>query len=256
MNSKDFDGIIACGDSFTYGPVIKGEHITRQSRATTLLNSWPAVLGKLMDLPVENVARQGASNSDISLQPLQSKSKFERPLIIFGFTIDHRYPYFDNDGKLYSLEVPGISDTVPDETTYLHRPTGNGEYSQVPMADNFVQRFLLPNKNSELTGLDHLFIEAVNRAIAFEYINPNATVIWGDIHTYEINSQHRPDEVLKWLNVPNRCFNDIINGLPLESISSTDDKRWQMSDTDLHPNEKGLIKYADTIYKYIISTSK
>lgn len=252
MNNKEFDGIIACGDSFTYGPVIRGEHVTRQAKATTLLNSWPSVLGKMMDLPVENVARQGASNSDISLQPLYAKSKFKRPLIIFGFTVDHRYPYFHEDGKLWSLEIPGVE---PDETIYTRRAIGNGELIQIPMVDSFVQRFLLPNKQSNLTGLDHLFIEAVNRAIAFENIIPDATVIWGDIHTYEINSQHRSDEVLKWLNVPNRCFNDILNGIPLESVSSTNESL-QMAGDDIHPNQQGLIKYAETIHKYIISISK
>ena len=94
--------------------------------------------------------------------------------------------------------------------------------------------------------------------MAYENINPNATVIWGDIHAGNIFIQHRPDDILSWLVVParSRCFNDINGGFPLQTISTTDDLSLQMADNDNHPNENGLIKYAEAIHNYIDSISK
>ena len=249
MDRENFDGIIACGDSFTLGPVVRVAPVSTSSRARTKQYSWPMVLGKLMNLPVENVSRGGASNTEISLQPLLSTSKFKKPLIIFGFTVDIRYPYFARDGKLFSVNGMRDEDFIWEDRM---RP------NQTLLAKDFMQRFLLPNKETGHTSVEHLFIESVNRAMAYENINPNATVIWGDIHAGNIFIQHRPDDILSWLVVParSRCFNDINGGFPLQTISTTDDLSLQMADNDNHPNENGLIKYAEAIHNYIDSISK
>ena len=248
MDRENFDGIIACGDSFTLGPVVGGEPVSTSSRARTKQYSWPMVLGKLMNLPVENVSRGGASNTEISLQPLLSTGKFNKPLIIFGFTTDNRYPYFARDGRLFSVNGMRDEDFIWEDSM---RP------DQTSLAKDFMQRFLLPTKETGYTGMDHLFIESVNRAMAYENIIPNATVVWGDLHSVHIYEPHRPDNILSWLRKParSRCFNDINGGLPLQTLSTTDDLSLQMSADNMHPNENGLIRYAEAIHNYIDSIS-
>tara|TARA_B110000503_G_scaffold78365_1_gene120461 strand:- start:4922 stop:5671 length:750 start_codon:yes stop_codon:yes gene_type:complete len=249
MDRTNFDGIIACGDSFTLGPVVRGAPVLVNTRAITMQYSWPMVLGQIMNLPVENVSRGGASNTEISLQPLLSKGKFNKPLIIFGFTTDNRYPYFSKSGKMFSVNGMRDEDFIWEDSM---------RSDQTLLAKDFMQRFLLPTKETGYTGMDHLFIESVNRAMAYENIIPNATVIWGDLHSEKIYEQHRTDGILSWLAVParSRCFNDINSGKPLQTLSTTDDNSLQMSDDDMHPNENGLIKYAEAIHNFIISITK
>ena len=68
-------------------------------------------------MPVVNLSRGGASNTEISLQPLNTLSKFERPLLIFGFTVDYRIPYFNSMGNLHSMYGLLDSDFVYENKT-------------------------------------------------------------------------------------------------------------------------------------------
>ena len=57
-------------------------------------------------MPWVNLAEGGSSNYDIALQPIQHTydKPSNKPLFIFGFTVDHRITYFDYDlGKIKSF---------------------------------------------------------------------------------------------------------------------------------------------------------
>ena len=246
----DFDGIIACGDSYTIGPVYnsKDSVLKHISQVREPQNAWPVFLAKELNVPYVNLSRGGASNTEIALQPLQTTSTFKKPLMIFGFTIDIRYPYFGKDGKIASLNGMRDSDFELEDSL---------RENQTTLAKDFMQRFLLPTKANGYTGMDNLFVESVKRAMSYEKINPNATVIWGDIHSESVFNEHRSLALKKQFSnkTMSRCFNSANNWLPLQVLSTTDDHGFQISSTDSHPNKDGCKLYAETIQKFIASIS-
>ena len=138
-----FDGIIACGDSYTIGPVNKG--------SLSMDKSWPAHLGNIMNLPVVNLSRGGSSNTEISLQPLKLQKQFENPLIIFGFTIHYRFPYFNNKGSIHSMY--GMLDS---DFEFEHSRSSNS----ILLAKDWMQKFLLPTDNG-LSCTENILIASI-----------------------------------------------------------------------------------------------
>ena len=230
----NFDGIITCGDSYTIGPVVNGKHYMQ--------DSWPTVLGKKMNLPVVNLSRGGSSNTEISLQPLKMVKSFERPLLIFGFTVDFRFPYFNNKGELHSMYGLLDSDFAFEND---RTPSSN----KIGLAKSWMQSFLLPTENG-LTGVQNMFVESINRIFAWERLIPNSKVIWGVLHATSPEDfavedcvrNHIPEEYMS------ACFN--IDNKPYEALSLFD---YQISETDQHPNKEGLEIYAEHLYGFINS---
>jgi hypothetical protein len=252
----DFDGIITCGDSYTLGPVYRGELYTDfdvdfAGDGSTLIrepdNAWPVFLAKELNVPYINLSRGGASNTEISLQPLQTTIKFKKPLMIFGFTIDIRYPFFGKDGRITSQSIEDNDFNLADSL----------KENQVTLAKDFMQRFLLPTKMNGYTGMDNLFVESVKRAMNYEKLNTNATVIWGDIHSHDVWIEHRSPGIKKHFSnkTKSRCFNNINNGFPLQQLTTTPDHSLQINYHDSHPNKDGCKLYAETIQKFIASIS-
>ena len=94
----DIDKIIASGDSFTEG--------AKNVINITSVETWSPRLGKKLNVPWVNLAEGGSSNYDVALQPIQhiDDKPSNKPLFIFGFTVDHRITYFDYDlGKIKSF---------------------------------------------------------------------------------------------------------------------------------------------------------
>jgi len=246
----DFDGIIACGDSYTIGPVYnsKDSVLKHISQVREPQNAWPVFLAKELNVPYVNLSRGGASNTEIALQPLQTTSTFKKPLMIFGFTIDIRYPYFGKDGKIASLNGMRDSDFELEDSL---------RENQTTLAKDFMQRFLLPTKANGYTGMDNLFVESVKRVMNYEKINTNATVIWGDIHSQYVYDEHRSLGLKKQFSnkTMSRCFNSVTDWFPLQQLSTSEDHSFQISSTDSHPNKYGCQRYAEAIQKFIASIS-
>jgi hypothetical protein len=232
MNLESFDGIIACGDSYTIGPVNEG--------SLSMDQSWPAHLGNIMNLPVVNLSRGGASNTEISLQPLNTLSKFERPLLIFGFTIDYRIPYFNSMGNLHSMY--GLLDS-----DFVYENKRGDASNKIGLAKPWMQSFLLPTENG-LTGVQNMFVESINRIFAWERLIPNSKVIWGVLHSTTAEGPAIPNNILTRIpkEYMDSCFN--IDNKPYENISYLDHT---ISDADQHPNSDGLKKYAEAIHHFI-----
>ena len=229
MNLEKIDGIITCGDSYTLG--------TRYGDDIHHEDSWPSVLGRLLSKPVSNVSRGGASNTEISLQPFKTLSSFKNPLLIFAFTIDIRYPFFTRDGTLHSMN--GLSDK-----DFEHEDTIRN--NRVTLAKQFMQQFLLPVNNK--TGMENLFVQSVKTAMAYKKLNPNAEVIWGNIHSQAPTDRIKPNEELASESM--YCFNSITNGKPLQSLIQNNTSAW-ISTEDMHPNKLGCTVIADGIFNYI-----
>lgn len=229
MNLEKIDGIITCGDSYTLGPRY-GDDIHHE-------DSWPSILGKSLSMPVSNVSRGGASNTEISLQPLKTLSRFKSPLLIFGFTVDIRYPFFTRDGTLHSMN--GLSDEDFERED-------NVRNNRVTLAKQFMQQFLLPVNNK--TGMENLFVQSVKTAMAYKKLNPNAQVIWGHIHSQAPTTQIKPNHDLASESM--YCFNSIANSKPLQSLIHDNTDAW-ISSKDMHPNKLGCTIIADSLMRYI-----
>ena len=246
----DFDGIIACGDSYTIGPVYESEDLVLKhiSQVREPQNAWPVFLAKELNVPYVNLSRGGASNTEISFQPLQTTSTFKKPLMIFGFTIDIRYPFFGRDGKITSLNGMRDSDFELEDSF---------RENQVTLAKDYMQRFLLPTKGNGYTGMDNLFVESVKRVMNYEKINTNATVIWGDTHSQYLYEEHRSPGLKKHFTnkTMSRCFNSVTDWFPLQQLSTSKDHGFQISESDCHPNKYGCQRYAEHIQKFIASIS-
>jgi len=229
MNLEKVDGIIACGDSYTLGPRY-GDDIHHE-------DSWPSILGKSLSKPVSNVSRGGASNTEISLQPLKTLSSFKSPLLIFGFTVDIRYPFFTRDGILHSMN--GLSDADFEREDSIRN-------NRVSLAKQFMQQFLLPV--GEHTGMQNLFVQSVKTAMAYKKLNPSAQVIWGNIHSQKPTKRIKPNNRL--VSESMYCFNSIANSKPLQSLIHHNTDAW-ISPKDSHPNKLGCTIIADSLKRYI-----
>lgn len=226
----NFDSIIACGDSYTIGPVVEGN--------LNMAQSWPAHLGKIMDLPVVNLSRGGSSNTEISLQPLKLQREFNSPLIVFGFTIHYRFPYFNNKGNIHSMY--GMLDS---DFEFEHNRSTNS----ILLAKDWMQKFLLPTDNG-LSGTENMLVASIERIFGYQKLNPNSKVIWGVLHSDSPEGPAIPDNIITHIpqEYMDSCFN--IDNKPFENISY---KNYTISDTDQHPNSDGLIKYAQKIHNFI-----
>ena len=63
----EFDYILACGDSFTEGC----QNIIKKGPEGT----WPGMVAKYFDVPFDNIALGGSSNTIISYQPVRRTKK-------------------------------------------------------------------------------------------------------------------------------------------------------------------------------------
>tara|TARA_B100000029_G_scaffold405076_1_gene405253 strand:- start:288 stop:986 length:699 start_codon:yes stop_codon:yes gene_type:complete len=100
---KPINRIITFGCSNTYGeslPDVVGD----LDRGQTSKYSWPSVLGNLLNVPVINKAKGGASNKHIWHIILENKNFFSRDdTVIILWTYFNRYCFFQDDGKIKRL---------------------------------------------------------------------------------------------------------------------------------------------------------
>lgn len=226
----DFDGIIACGDSYTHG---SGKTKIPEPQC------WPHVLGNRLDLPVENLSRGGASNTEIANQLFKCNYTYKKPLIIFAFTIMQRIPFYTKHGFLHStygiddIIFENMSKQMPDE--------------RIELAKKFFQLYALDYNN--LSGLEHLTIKAIEQVNAYKKLMPHATILWGQVHSDNVASKIFSENVRNsTLNHLGSCFNKSIDMLPIDSL--LEQKHRQLPE-DLHPNGGGMEYIADFFYSIL-----
>jgi len=236
----EYDYLLACGDSFTEGC----QDIIGNGPEGT----WPGVVAEHFKIPFSNLARGGASNTEIALQPLQSIipefAKAKRPLIIFGLTVPYRLPYFQpSKGVIHSHYSILPENMNEGDVRYLKKFALDMLTKYYPDMDDTEIRQRSPC-NEPHEGIDgYLFATQQSIKIMMQYkiINPNAEVMWGWIHNSD------PEDVVdRKLLLPYRdyCFNKHSSWLPLQHLTNKDEKYW-LKANDQHPNERGIQLYAD-----------
>jgi len=254
----DIDRIIASGDSFTEGC----KNVLDISEADT----WPGLLGRELNIPWANLADGGASNFEIAIQPLQTIHEWftqnpgEKPLLIFGFTIDDRLPYFDYDeGKVksfFTVLPEFIEESKMSDRLMLDMKSG----SKIKEPFNQSMNIQKINNDDEDPKLDVFVMQTYNAIkIANNYANifKGATVLWGFIHAYNDQGDVRLRQCsrtntrynIEWPHW-DKCFNRFSDNKPLQSLSSPIE--YCISEKDLHPNLKGIELYKD-FFKDVIS---
>jgi|TARA_B110000858_G_scaffold160514_1_gene184627 hypothetical protein len=271
---KKFDGIIACGDSFTW------------YNKNVFEDTWPYLLGEHYGVPVVNLGRGGASNFEIAFQPLQSDTyqknetfmgEFapKNPLVIFGITTMYRIPMlFPKEGVMGT-----ISSILPED---FGQPGTKSRYG-------FDDKAFLPMA-MQMLAKDQYNIadyQAVKMMARLQTLMPHATVMWGSIHTQTSEPYVETDgnidqtktagigftkdiERLKdyhnRLNeegIKNICFNQAMDWLPLSTVHHTtndgwknfmpsgdyfiNDGRFEDMRKDFHPNSKGIQRFSDAM---------
>lgn len=104
----DITHLVVNGCSFTYG----------QGLEDPASDAWPALLGKMLDCDVVNLALPGSSNDGIVRRTYeyfyQNLEKNSKPIFIFGWTIPSRVEFYHVPKDTYFTIFPGIH--FPGET--------------------------------------------------------------------------------------------------------------------------------------------
>jgi len=261
-NCMNFDYIIASGDSFTEG--------SKTTLGIHQSQTWPGLLGKELNIPWANLAKGGASNFDIAIQPVQkihewcTQNPGEKPLLIFGFTIDDRIPYFDYEEGMvksfYTILPELIEETVVSPTLkerlLIDMKSGSDTDECFNQKIN-IEKIDNKSKDPDLDGFMMQTYNAIKIANNYANIFKGATVLWGFIHAYnatgDVTLRHcvrtNTKYKIKWPHW-DTCFNRFIDNKPLQSLSF-DSTHW-VSSEDCHPNQKGIEVYKN-FFKDIIT---
>jgi hypothetical protein len=256
----EYDYIIAAGDSFTEG--------CKNELGISEAGTWPGLLGKELGIPWVNLADGGASNYEIALQPVTQMHKWttmnppKKPLFIFGFTVDHRLPYYD-----YQLgELTSFFTTLPEEinNSHLQRQEKSQLMSQMqlgmmegPLHHMNINIDQSTGKTPSVDSFIYQTWQAIKVANNYKNLYADATVMWGFIHSYltreNIKTKVCPMSGLPYtVNWPymDSCFNKHVDGMkPLQNL--TDDPALWISEHDSHPNKIGISTYADFFNKVL-----
>lgn len=238
---QTFDSIIACGDSYTEGH--------RMKLGIDISETWPAKVAEHFGVRYENLATGGASNLEIALQPMLSQqSQYKKPLYIFNFTIDERLFILSNQAQ------------APFESMFslLEEDTQNIPFSKEyrNIINYFLVKYKSSNKYNALAdGFQTHTSTAIRLAHNIKNINPNASVLWGFIHSDQHGEEHQIfdrggadfDNNIK-IQFPNMetCYNSHIDFRPLQYFINSPDQ--MISQEDTHPNTDGI----QTLTKHII----
>jgi len=236
----EYDYLLACGDSFTEGC----QDIIGNGPEGT----WPGVVAEHFKIPFSNIAKGGASNTEISLQPLQSIipefAKAKRPLIIFGLTVPYRLPYLMPSWGIIQSHYSILPEHMDEgDVRYLKKFALDMLNTYYPnMDDTEIRgRSSCDEPHDSIDGYLFATQQSIKIMMQYKIINPNAEVMWGWIH-----SSMTEDVVDTNLLLPYRdyCFNKHSGWLPLQHLTDEDEKYW-LKANDHHPNEKGIQLYAD-----------
>jgi len=250
----NFDYIIASGDSFTEG--------CKNILQITEPNTWPGLLGKQLGIPWANLAEGGSCNYTIALQPVLhindwcTKNPGQKPLLIFGFTIDDRIPYYDyRDGKLSSFYSPDPEYIKNSEHWILQQKVLlTNSRAGLDSNHNYISKCNIERDGSGvapvITGFHYQTIQAIQVAMNYKNLFKGAEVMWGFIHSHA--SERDIDDKFCMINeVPykikyphmDHCFNRFLNNKPLQFLTRREET-W-ISKRDCHPNLKGIELYKD-----------
>jgi hypothetical protein len=229
-----FDSIIACGDSYTEGH--------RKALGIDISETWPAKIAKHFNVPYENLATGGASNLEIALQPLVSqKTQYEKPLYIFNFTIDERLLILSNEA---SAPFDSLFSLLEEDTQHI---SFSKEYR------NIINYLLVKYKpNSEIDGFQTHTARAIELAHNVRKINPNASVLWGFIHSDKHEGKHQifdrggidfDNNVKMAFPCMETCYNSSVDFRPLQYFIN--EPELMISQQDTHPNRDGIKILAD-----------
>lgn len=223
-----FDSIIACGDSYTEGH--------RNALGIDISETWPAKVAEHFNVPYENLADGGACNLEIALQPmLRQQSQYEKPLYIFNFTIDERLLILNS---MPSAPFESLFSLLQEDTQHIRF---SGEYRKI------INYFLVKHNSSGQDGFQAHTCRAIQLAHNVKYINPNASVLWGFIHSDQHGEEHTifdrggmdfdNNTRIQFTNIET-CYNSHIDFRPMQYFINTPDL--MISQEDTHPNTKGI----------------
>lgn len=167
--------LITDGDSWTSGdwidPLLVGEGVTYVNDTRNdhyrLPKVWPAKLGELTQLGVENIAVAGSSNDGILRRTLNRLPKLLNEysrndiLYIIGFSSPERKDFYHHGGwdTLYPVEIKNTTKGSTDQEKFA---TLYAKYYWTPQ--EYVTRYLTTviSLHSFLTsfGIDHIFFNA------------------------------------------------------------------------------------------------
>ena len=270
-----YDLIIACGDSFTEGH--------RAVLNITEDQTWPGLVSKDLGIPYINLARGGASNFEIAMQPLQCISpehkqliaNAENPLILFNFTIFDRLAYISPETGILS----SVYSIVPEDMS------ADKEIKQLRNFATILNLRAMPNFDDDelywstkkagnhatvkamgvqLDFYQFATTQAIRTAFNYKAYFKNATVKWGFIHFNAWQSIDgtistlRPTNIARTLNHKlkdemkiyypyyEHCYNSSYDHKPLQDMVF--DHRLE---GDNHPNRDGIRLLADFFTGYI-----
>jgi len=233
-NCMKYDGLIVCGDSYSNG--------YNSIRNMQNGERWPELLAEKINLPVENLSRGGASNTEIAYQLFNKlETPYNYPLIIFAFTHSLRVPFFGNDGKLFSLY--GI-----DNDSMAHQETVQRTH-RLNLGRKYFQSFVLDvqHNNKTLSGLEFLTLESLNTIKKYKNFFPKCEILWGQIHSNDFTTLFTKN-IQQYFAVDQNCFNIDNQMLPLETILQ---ENHRISNNDNHPNIKGMEVLADYFFTFL-----
>ncbi len=267
----EFDYILACGDSFTEGC----QNIIKKGPEGT----WPGMVAKYFDVPFDNIALGGSSNTIISYQPVRRHKEIsenltnaKNPLLIFGFTMHGRLTYFNprvgNIESYYTLDPQHISENAH---PFVH---AHKDYLHLLLQEEFPNNLekwkteqYVNDDEDWLDSLTHATRTAIQTANAYKKLIPNCNVLWGFIHE-ACELQGFGDDIFQIVNtlegyIPNvsqirtieyphidTCFNSYYDWKPLQRVMGhTND--YIIGDGDGHPNIKGIELIAEQFIKGI-----
>ena len=232
---KKFDCIIACGDSYTEGH--------RNVLGIDISETWPAKLAKYFGVPYENLAEGGACNLEIALQPmLKQQKQYENPLYMFNFTIDERLLILDS---LLGSDFISLFSLLPGDTQHI---PFSKEYR------NIINYFLVKQTPQGYDGFQAHTCRAIELAHNVKSINPNATVLWGFIHSDNHGPQHTifdrggldfDNNTHVQFPMMENCYNSYVDHRPLQHFVTDEDLVIGKEDT--HPNREGIEVLAKTM---------
>ena len=254
--AMEHDLILACGDSYTEGcQDIIGKGVN---------GTWPGVVANHFGVPCMNLAEGGSSNTAIALQPVNTPldehwkeilGGAKKPLIIFAFTVMHRWTYFHP-------HYGGIQSHYSVDPQHMDKNNGSGnEWIHLQKHIPIKAFESYTNWAKTTTGKDYQVenytwatMIAVKTAMQYQSLIPGATVLWGFIHEHSGAQSFGKDikqllnndgdiivDGVDWYSMGN-CFNKWFDYKPLERVIKEDDI---ISPNDTHPNSKGIQSIAN-----------
>ena len=204
--------ILTVGDSFTYG----AELADREQDA------WPFVLGRELNLDVENLAVPAGSNDRTFRVAVNKTASNNYKLVICGWTEVSR---IDTTAHGEELQITSASTWLHDKFPWVKDYYAN-HYSEQLAQETWLTKVI---------ALQDFFKQRNQKYI---FVNMNGYSNW-ETYFNELGLTHLVEQIDKsnYIEWPNNGFTAFVNGAPLGPNG--------------HPLELGHQRIADKIYEHI-----